>query len=281
MDKSKLVLARISDKLKQYQKYGETVWTAFLDPAEQMEAESVLRHVPHSFWGGYEGAERKIAIIGEELSAGDGGKWTSKGDGGFWIGEEAIHFPPSPVDGQRDGQRNTLPLQMQAIQVVRVTANVVLSHRSVLGSILGLGLSREKVGDLIVQENCCDVILQRELAEFVVNNLKYVGREKVSCRVVELSELLVPEKEGKEIFTTVASLRLDAVVSSALGVSREKASNLIEAERVNLNYKLATSGKKAVCEGDLISVRGYGRVEIAEVVGESKSGRVKIRIHKL
>lgn len=272
MDKSKLVLARISDKLKQYQKYGETVWTAFLDPAEQMEAESVLRHVPHSFWGGYEGAERKIAIIGEELSTGDGGKW---------MASSPIQNPPSPVDGQRDGQRNTLPLQMQAIQVVRVTANVVLSHRSVLGSILGLGLSREKVGDLIVQENCCDVILQRELAEFVVNNLKYVGREKVSCRVVELSELLVPEKEGKEIFTTVASLRLDAVVSSALGVSREKASNLIEAERVNLNYKLATSGKKAVCEGDLISVRGYGRVEIAEVVGESKSGRVKIRIHKL
>ncbi len=64
MDKSKLLLARISDKINQYKKSGEQTYSFFLDPEEQVEAESVLRNIPHCFWGGYVDAERKILIIG-------------------------------------------------------------------------------------------------------------------------------------------------------------------------------------------------------------------------
>ncbi len=116
--------------------------------------------------------------------------------------------------------------------------------------------------------------------DFFLNNLNYVGKEKVKVQEITLDELTIPEKKIKEITTTVASLRLDAVISSCLGISREKSSSLIESERVNLNYKTVTSVKKQVGEGDLISIRGYGRVEIIEVLGESKSGRIKIKVDK-
>ena len=82
---------------------------------------------------------------------------------------------------------------------------------------------REKVGDIIVNENSCDVILQKDIVEFVLNNLNYVGREKVKVKQIDLSEIVVLEKETKEINTTVASLRLDAVLSSGLrNITREE-----------------------------------------------------------
>ena len=65
MDKNKLLLAKISDKIKQYKKTGEPTHTSFLDPAEQMEAESILRDIPHFAFGGYDDAERKVMIIGD------------------------------------------------------------------------------------------------------------------------------------------------------------------------------------------------------------------------
>ncbi len=161
---------------------------------------------------------------------------------------------------------------------IRITANEKLSHRNVLGSVLGLGVERKSVGDIIINENCCDVILQRDIFNFVLNNLKSVGREKVKVHEILISEIFVPEKEVKERTITVASMRLDAVISSSLGISREKSSELIESERVKVNYKMVTSVKKQIAENDLISVRGYGRISVAKVVGESRSGRIKLKI---
>ena len=207
MDKSKLLLAKILDKVKQYKKCGEAVFTSFLDPAEQYDAQTVLRDIPYFCWGGYDDAERKIIIIGAD---------------------ELIEDIP--------------------ICLVHITSNEQLAHRSVLGSILGLGISRDKVGDILVDENECDVLLQNEIAGYVLNNLSYVGREKVKVTELELDEIHIPAKKEKEFFTTVASLRIDAVISSSLGISREKSSELIEGEKVNLNYKQVNSNRKQVTE---------------------------------
>lgn len=241
MEKEKLLLARVSDKMKQYKKTGEIVFTSFLDPLEQSECEGILRDIPHVFSGGYGEPERKIAIIGVD------------------------------TDDQ-------ISLELRFI---RIFSNKSLSHRSVLGSILGLGIAREKIGDIIINDNFCDVIVMESIKDFILNNLNYVGREKVKVSEIDISEIIIPEKETKEINITVASLRLDAVLSSSLGISREKSSSLIEGEMVRVNYKDVTSVNKQIKQGDLISVRGHGRIEVSEVLGESKSGRIKIRINKL
>ena len=164
---------------------------------------------------------------------------------------------------------------------IQIISLEMLSHRSVLGSILGLGIAREKIGDIIINGNNAVVFAIDSVVELILNDLKFVGREKVKTQLIDFLEIIVPEKEEKIIDTTVASLRLDAILSSALGISREKSCDLIESEKVSVNYKLVTSVKKQVIEGDLLSVRGYGRIVLAEVKGESKSGRIKIKINKV
>ena len=241
MEKEKLLLARVSDKIKKYVKSGEVTYTCFLDPAEQLDINCLLKSIPHCLYGGYSEAERKIVIVGTD-----------------------------ELNEEND----------DVLCVLRVTANETLQHRSVLGSTLGLGISREKIGDIIVNDNIADMIVQKEIAGFIINNLTHVGREKIKISKINFDEMVKIEHKEKELNVTVASLRLDAVISSALGISREKSSSLIESERVNVNYKLVTSVKKQINEADLISVRGYGRIKVAEILGESRSGRIKIKITK-
>lgn len=240
MDKSKLALARAFDKVRQYEKTFEVCCTSFLDPAEQAEVTSAVKSVLYNLYGGYEGAERKILIIGTD----------EPGEVGDFL------------------------------EVVSIECNEALTHRSVLGSVLGLGVKREMIGDIIINEKCADVIVLGSISNYIANNLKMVGREKVHTKKKSISELIIAHKEEKEIKMTVPSMRLDAVVSSGFGVSREKASNLIEAELVNLNYKVVKSNSKNVSVGDLISVRGYGRLELKEIIGETRKNRIRITLIK-
>lgn len=154
--------------------------------------------------------------------------------------------------------------------------NGSLTHRSVLGSVLGLGIKREMIGDIIVQNNLCDIIVSKNIAEYILNNLKFVGHEKVEVKEISLDEVVVPEDFSKEIKTTVSSLRLDNIISAGYGISREKSSSLVKGEMVKLNHVVVKSAVKLIHEGDLISVRGKGRLEIREICGTSKSGRIKI-----
>ena len=103
-----------------------------------------------------------------------------------------------------------------------------------------------------------------------------VGREKVAVKEISTNDIIVVDKKYKELKTTVASLRLDAVVSACFGISREISAKLIESEKVQQNYKAISNASKKVCEGDLISVRGYGRFEVAEVLGETRKDRIRV-----
>lgn len=166
------------------------------------------------------------------------------------------------------------------LAVVRIEATNKLSHRSVLGSLLGLGLKREMLGDIVIKENICDIVIVRSILEFVLTNVKYVGREKVKVQEVQIADIMVPEDTSKEIRTTVSSLRIDSVISAGFGISREQSANLVKGECVKINHVVTTGTAKSVKLGDLISVRGKGRLEVTEVVGQSRSGRVKIVLKK-
>ena len=237
----KYIYERVSDKVEQFYTSGKIVATNFLDPSEVMQVMGAVKFVEHTCWGGFDSAERKIILVGIEVS------------------------------------ENVNDVAQDFISAIRIVSDDgELSHRSVLGTVLGLGIKREMIGDIIVQNNLCDIIISKNVTEYILNNLKSIGRAKVVVREIALNEIIIPEDSSKEIKTTVSSLRVDSVISAGYGISREKSTALVKGELVKLNHVIIKNAVKSVREGDLISVRGKGRLEIREIGGTSKSGRIKI-----
>lgn len=168
------------------------------------------------------------------------------------------------------------------IAVLEITGRDIaqLSHRDYLGSLMGLGIKRENIGDILPFEDKCIVFVRPEMAGYITENLTKIGRHGISIKKVVLSETSVPKKKTQFMRETVAALRLDCIVSAALNVSRSKAADLIKAEKVNLNFETAKSVSSIVSEGDLISVRSFGRFKLTEICGITRKGRNSIIIEK-
>ncbi|MFQ9916929.1 MAG: RNA-binding protein [Flavonifractor plautii] len=155
-----------------------------------------------------------------------------------------------------------------------------LTHRDFLGSILGLGLDREKVGDLLVGDGRCDVLALEEVADFLVFHMEQAGRVKLKCSPLPLDRLEPPAVETRTIRDTVSSLRLDAVAASGFSLSRGKAADLIASGRVQLNHRECVKPDHAVAQGDVLSCRGLGKCVLTEVGGPSKKGRILIVLER-
>lgn len=164
--------------------------------------------------------------------------------------------------------------------LVEVSSNSTLAHREVLGSVLGTGIKRDVVGDIIINDSIAYVIVLKEISKYLIQNIDKVGREKVKVKIVTFDEIKIPEKHMKEIQTTVSSLRLDALISACYGISREISLKLVETGKVNINYKEAVSNSKKVAQGDLVSCRGYGRFEVKKIVGETRKGRIRVVLNR-
>lgn len=223
--------------------------TNFYDPYEQTVARSVLSGLPELnvlTFGGYRQAERARLVIVPH----------------FFI-TEAIESP---------------------ITVLQATGNFnfnKVKHGDFLGSLLGLGIKREKVGDIIVLENGCQVVVAQEIANYVMQNWLQVHRVTIAVEEIDPEQIAIEPERVKEIRTTVASLRLDAVAASGYGTSRTKIVRDIKGERVKLNWKTVTNPSAEVKEGDTLSIRGRGRVIVEEVKGETRKGRISLVLKRL
>ncbi|MDW7675690.1 MAG: YlmH/Sll1252 family protein [Bacillota bacterium] len=155
-----------------------------------------------------------------------------------------------------------------------------LSHRDFLGALIGLGIKREKIGDLLLVESGCQVILDSDFVDYIRFNLTKVGSLKVNVRELIKDQLVVPSDNSKAETKTVASLRLDVILAAGFNISRDKAAAYIQGEKVKLNHIYNNNNACQVKEGDLISCRGKGRLQLIEVSGETKKGRIKIIFNK-
>ena len=167
--------------------------TFFLTEPEQMYCETVF-HLLDShcrLLGGYDGAERCVAILLPEEN--------------YLLEDEEIPFVPLKIE---------------------YTAQV--GHRDILGSILGLGVERNAVGDILVFKSDCYVFIMKDIAHYVEQNLVKVGRQNISIKEVGFDEVCVPEVKTEEINTTVASLRLDCIIAEGFRLSRETAKAAVE-----------------------------------------------------
>ena len=235
-----LILAHIYDMAMQSGKYCRAVYGDFLSENSAglvLSRKSALPLDP-VFFGGYEDAERQmIAFIPDY--------------------EEAF-FP---------------------ILAVRVeTPNIKkLSHRDFLGSVLGLGIKREKCGDIIINEDCAYILLDSDVASFVANGLTKVGREGVRAQLIPTDEIRTRKKEYKSITGTVSSLRLDAVISLFAGKGRSKAAEVISGGLVFVNGICVQKPDFRLSDGDILSLRGKGKTTL-RIGGTSKKDRTFITL---
>jgi len=244
----RLLMARVLDKIETVKKTHDIQVSDFLDPSQQALISPVLSQVPGiSFlWaGGYLLSERRRLVITPD------------------------YLEPDSSDAR--------------LEVLAMTGSPKfhnLCHRDYLGAILSLGVKREKIGDLIVAGDGCQVIVDRDIAEYISTNLLKVGRAGIRVEKVSLEDLRLPEEQVREIFATVPSLRLDAVAAAGFGVSRTKIAAEIAAEKARVNWHVVTDSSYPVGEGDRISIRGRGRMEIDRVKGETKKGRLSLVLRR-
>ena len=157
-----------------------------------------------------------------------------------------------------------------------------LTHRDFLGSLMGLGIERETLGDIIVskKEHYADIVVKREILPFILSELSSAGRAALKVSEIELSALESAERETVTVTDTVASPRLDAIVATGFGLSRENAASLIRGGRVYLDRRNVTEPDKTVSDGALVNAQGYGKFKTYITGGVSKKGRMFIKIEK-
>lgn len=241
----KLFSAHLSDMAKLCEKRFAARFTGFLTEEEQAFAESFFERTKFSsffFYGGFTGAQRKMLCV----------------------------YPSDKRACEED-----FP-----ISVVRFSfrENDTITHPQILGSVMSLGIKRETVGDIIVEKGFAYVMCTNDV-KVLIEGIRKIGQVGVKSEAVTEFTYEKEEKfEEKRI--TAASLRLDNVLSSAIGLSRSKTNELIKNEGVTLCHKEVYSPDRILCEGDVFSVRKKGKYILSEICGETKKGKIAVLLKK-
>ena len=241
----RLLFAKALDRQKSCEHKNHATYTDFMNPQravvflQQFTKRGVSAHI----YGGYDDAERKMLGFAPPYSTED---FTNAA------------FPITPLTITYNGRFSRQ-----------------LTHRDFLGAVLGLGLDRGKIGDIQLGDDGAIMYVADEVAGFITENLREVGRTSVS--VSAGAPLNGVEATGTQKRITAASLRADAVVSEAFHLSRGKAAALIEAEKVFVNWAVAKKTQQ-LSQGDIVTIRGMGRARIDEICGATKKDRVAIVI---
>lgn len=247
----KLLLARVLDKLEESEQKNIPKNTEFLNEQQRVLVERMMASIGntrHLFFGGYEGARRTILI-----------------------------FLPDYMKPEQITEAGICPL---AFIRAKYSGDTKISHRDFLGSLMGTGIKRETVGDILVGEVSCDIIVLKKVLPYLIANFELVGRVKVKTAIITAGLLKVPQEKFMLIKDTVASMRLDNVVSSGFAISREKACEFVNLGRVSLNYLECSKTDKLVSEGDAISLRGMGKIKLQKIGIQTKKGRTAIVVKK-
>lgn len=246
-DSSKLLLARMSDLFRLCDKYACARFSDFLDGGELaiVEDEFVMPYAYNVMkFGGYGESERKIIGVFPE-----------------WEEAQESQFP---------------------IKVLKIESGIgrELNHRDYLGTFMSLGIDRSKTGDIIADGKTAYAYVCEDIAEYIRTNVRKIGNQGVKITICDMAEIEVPQPKLQRMSEVCASMRLDAVAGAAAGVSRSVAANLIRGGKVNINHRPCEDVSKTVKEGDLLSIRGYGRFIASKVTGETRSGRIHIELLK-
>ncbi len=240
-DELQILKNRFKELYDRSRNRGIYFYSEFLNLYEQTV---LFNEVKYGFtlYGGFEDAERKLACFGDENEFG---------------------YAPAP------------PIALVKVSPLSQKFSDDLTHRDFLGSLIGLGIKREALGDIVITGNTAYVFCLESICRYITDNLIKVRRTSVKCEIVgNLPENALPKP--KEKLLIVSSMRLDTGISAVYDISRSKSAALVESEKVFINSKLTDSLSKNIEIGDTVSVRGYGRFRYKDIAGGTKKGRTRI-----
>jgi RNA-binding protein YlmH len=221
--------------------------TDFLDPRQQKIVQLLIgnsEEVNVDFWGGQDGAERKRALF----------------------------YPDYMTPGKED-------FQVSAFELDYPSKFISIDHPQILGSLMSIGMKRDKFGDILSsQTERFQILLSQEVEDYVLANFQSVGKAKVQLKTLAEEDVIKQIKNMEESFVTVSSMRLDTVISEAFHLSRSKVKPTIVSGNVKVNWKLVDDPSFQLREGDVLSMRGHGRCEIVEVQGITKKGKHRVNL---
>lgn len=244
----RLLLAKLWDKINAGMRKNIVASTCFLTPRE-LEMARFLFGQPeglHAF-GGYDDAERKMLVYLPD-----------------YLDESALTDEDSPL------------VCLRATYFEGDTP----SHRDFLGALMGAGIGRETVGDILVSKGQCDFFVTKEIAPFILDSFLGAGRTRVHMSRVPLNEVSAIKAEVKEIKDTLASLRLDSVISSGFRIGRNLACQYVTSGKAAIDGLPCEKPDKEVKEGQRISVRSLGKIKLARINGMTKKDRISVLIEK-
>ena len=251
-DEDKILIAKVLDKLKFAENRNKIEITDFLDLRQQCVIKEMLdirKSNNYKFFGGYDDSERNIIIFFNNIE---------------FIKQDEINNLLSII-------RITLPNNLKG----------EYEHRIYLGGLMKLGIKREKIGDIIVRNDGADIIVKKDLAEYLKNNLGGLTRfQKSKIEIKNIEELIYIKPEKQVIKINIPSMRLDCIVGELARCSRNEANKILEDERVFVNFKEEIRPSKNVEEGDYITIRGKGRFRIVKILGKNKKGRISLEIER-
>ena len=247
MDDEKLLAGRLNDLSKRAQQRDSYAYSEFLTLYEQSLLNSMRFETDVGTWGGFDSAERRIACF---------------------KGRDCIYQEDPPV------------VCICVTPVSRKYADE-LSHRDFLGSLIGLGLRRELIGDIILSENTGYVFCLDSISDFIISELKKIRHTDVICKIVKEMPTSAGTDPGISRIV-ISSERLDAVISAVYKISRSESQKLFGIGKVFINGSVKECFTDSPKSGDIVSVRGIGRFIYEGVASETKKGRLSalVRVFK-
>ncbi|WP_455538481.1 YlmH family RNA-binding protein [Terrisporobacter sp.] len=236
---------KIIDKANGCLKNYDVRYSDFLNPFEVENAKAILNsdtNLKYTVDGGYDESERKIVFIYP-----------------FYMEYEEVG---------------------ETLRFIQIEGNFKfksISHKDYLGSLLSLGIKREKIGDIIIHDNFCQVIVSHDICDFILMNLEKVARNNVKLKEISREHIKYNPPTYKDVSFTVSSSRLDCIISGLYNISRQESAKLINNEKVQLNYEKITACSKEIKSECLISVRGKGRCRITTIGDLTKKGKIKVQ----
>lgn len=264
----KLLIAKLTDKIEYCKTSNKIVNTEFLNMYKMQLLSKELNRLKEKnyiFYGGAENSEYKILILYPD-------KFKTKFEEFFNETKEEKRFLLEKVISN-------------IIKVIRITLPKELKnmyeHRDYLSAIMKFGLTRERIGDIIVNEDGADIIVLKENVEYLKNSLQELTRfKKAQIEILDISQLKPKIDKFEEIKISVSSYRLDSFVSEIVKISRSKAEELINNEKVTVNSKIETKSSKGILEQDIIVIRGKGKFIINEFIGKNRKNKNIVRVSK-
>lgn len=232
----------LSEKSRQLNIY---TFSSFLTMDEQS---TVVQHKKelsdYTFFGGADGCERKMIRFGNE---------------------------------EDFGYTENFPIATLEIIPNSKKFSEKLSHRDILGSVMGLNIKREHIGDIIINDDGYFMFATDTVSDYICENLILVKHTCVLCRKCKLGDMQI-KIDTEEKILTVSSLRIDCVIGAAYNFSRSKTNELINAKKLFINSVQCTDSSKQLKSGDVISLRGYGKFIFNNELFVTKKGKKKISI---